>query len=65
MQDAGQARMAMSNELRRALEDKQLAVFYQPIVDMGNGVFRTALAHARCWRQHDPELTVNVNVSPA
>ena len=105
MQDAAQARMAMSNELRRALEDNQLAVVYQPIVDMatgrirkaeallrwdhpqlgkvspvefipiaehtgliveiGNWVFRTALAHARSWRQHDPELTVNVNVSPA
>ena len=105
MQDAAQARMAMSNELRRALEDNQLAVVYQPIVDMatgrirkaeallrwehpqlgkvspvdfipiaehtglivemGNWVFRKALAHARCWRRHDPELTVNVNVSPA
>ena len=105
MQEAAQARMAMSNELRRALEDDQLDVHYQPIVDMSNGrirkaeallrwdhpqlgrvspvdfipiaehtglivelgnwVFRKALAHARRWRAHDGELTVNVNVSPA
>ena len=105
MQEAAQARMTMSNELRRALEDKQLAVYYQPIVDMptgcihkaeallrwhhphmgtispaefipiaehtgliveiGNWVFREALAHARDWCQHDRELTINVNVSPA
>ncbi|MES2315922.1 MAG: EAL domain-containing protein [Pseudomonadota bacterium] len=105
MQEAAQARMAMSNELRRALEDEQLEVFYQPIVDMadgrirkaeallrwhhpllgrvspvdfipiaehtglivemGNWVFRKALAHARRWRAHDDQLTVNVNVSPA
>ncbi len=105
MQEAAQARMSMSNELRRALDDKQLDVFYQPIVDMptgrirkaealmrwhhpvlgkvspvefipiaehtglivemGNWVFREALARARTWRQHDHELTVNVNVSPA
>ncbi len=105
MQEAAQARMAISNELRRALDDDQLAVFYQPIVDMecgrirkaealmrwehpqrgqisptdfipiaehtgqivsmGNWVFRTALAHARRWRQYEKDLTVNVNVSPA
>jgi diguanylate cyclase (GGDEF)-like protein len=105
MQEAAQARMVMSNELRRALDDGQLDVFYQPIVDMesgrirkaeallrwrhprlgqvspvefipiaehtglivemGNWVFRTALAHARRWRELDHELTVNVNVSPA
>ena len=32
MQDAAQARMALSNDLRRALDDQQLRVFYQPIV---------------------------------
>ncbi len=105
MQEAAQARMAMSNELRRALDEDQLTVFYQPIVDMnsgrirkaealvrwlhpargavspvdfipiaehsgqivsiGNWVFRKALTHARRWRAYDPQLTVNVNVSPA
>ncbi len=105
MQEAAQARMAMSNELRRAIEDDQLELFYQPIVDMANGrirkaeallrwqhpllgkvspvefipiaehtglivemgnwVFRNALAHARRWRALDDQLTVNVNVSPA
>ncbi len=97
--------MAMSNELRRALDDNQLDVFYQPIVDMdsgrirkaeallrwqhpergdvspvdfipiaehtglivgmGNWVFHTALAEARRCRTWNPELTINVNVSPA
>ena len=34
MQEAAQARMALSNDLRRALADQQLFVYYQPIVDM-------------------------------
>ncbi len=37
MQEIAQQRMALSNELRRALEDRQLQVFYQPIVDMDGG----------------------------
>ncbi|MBC7453354.1 MAG: diguanylate cyclase [Massilia sp.] len=44
MQEAAQARMAISNELRRALVDDQLDVFYQPIVDMKNGRIRKAAA---------------------
>ena len=35
------------------------------IVEIGNWVFREALAHARDCCQHDRELTINVNVSPA
>jgi diguanylate cyclase (GGDEF)-like protein len=105
MQDAAQVRMSMSNELRRAFDDGQLRVFYQPIVEMstgrickaeallrwqsplhgevspyefipiaehtgliasiGNWVFRQALAQARSWRAYDPQLTINVNVSPS
>jgi diguanylate cyclase (GGDEF)-like protein len=104
MQDAAQNRMALSNELRRAVEDHQLEVYYQPIVDMttgkirkaealvrwrhpergeispvefipiaehtgqicpiGNWVYAQALANARAWREREPQLTVNVNVSP-
>ena len=104
MQDAAQSRMALSNELRRAVEDRQLEVYYQPIVDLatskirkaeallrwrhpergdispvefipiaehtglisniGNWVFQEALSKARDWRTRDPQLTVNVNVSP-
>ncbi|HZV66169.1 MAG TPA: EAL domain-containing protein, partial [Telluria sp.] len=37
MQEIAQQRMALSNELRRALEDRQLQVFYQPIVEMDSG----------------------------
>ena len=53
MQEAAQARMAMSNELRRALEDEQLEVFFQPIVDMASGRIRKAEALLR-W--HHPQL---------
>ncbi|MEJ7808483.1 MAG: EAL domain-containing protein [Telluria sp.] len=52
MQESAQARMTMSNELRRALEGDQLAVFYQPIVDMASGRIRKAEALLR-W--HHPE----------
>lgn len=104
MQDAAQKRMAISNELRRAVEDNKLEVYYQPIVDLSNGkihkaeallrwrhpvrgyispdefipiaehtgliskignwVFQQALAKAREWRVHDPNFTININVSP-
>jgi diguanylate cyclase (GGDEF)-like protein len=104
MQAAAQNRMALSNELRRAVEERQLEVYYQPIVDMatrkihkaealvrwrhpergdispvefipiaehtglisniGNWVYQQALAKARAWRSRDPQLTINVNVSP-
>jgi EAL domain-containing protein (putative c-di-GMP-specific phosphodiesterase class I) len=96
--------MALSNELRRAVEEHQLEVYYQPIVDMatskirkaeallrwrhpergdispvefipiaehtglisniGNWVYQQALSKAREWRERDPALTINVNVSP-
>ncbi len=104
MQDAAQNRMTISNELRRAVDEQQLEVYYQPIVKLDNGrickaeallrwihpergeisplefipiaehtglispignwVYQRALAQARSWREHDPELTINVNVSP-
>jgi diguanylate cyclase (GGDEF)-like protein len=49
MQEAAQERMAISNELRRALDDNQLQVYYQPIVDMASGRMRKAEALLR-WR---------------
>ena len=49
MQDAAQSRMALSNELRRAVEEQQLEVYYQPIVDMATGKIRKAEALLR-WR---------------
>ena len=49
MQHAAQNRMAISNELRRAVEDGQLEVYYQPIVDLVNGKIRKAEALLR-WR---------------
>ena len=52
MQEAAQARMAISNELRRALDDNQLEVFYQPIVDMASGRIRKAEALPRWEHPH-------------
>ncbi len=49
MQDAAQNRMALSNELRRAVDEHQLEVYYQPIVDMATGSIRKAEALVR-WR---------------
>lgn len=49
MQDAAQNRMAISNELRRAVEDGKLEVYYQPIVDFSNGKIYKAEALLR-WR---------------
>ncbi len=104
MQDAAQNRMTISNELRRAVEEQQLEVYYQPIVELdtgriqkaeallrwlhpergeisplefipiaehtglistiGNWVYQRALVQARSWRQRDPGITINVNMSP-
>ncbi|UOD32872.1 EAL domain-containing protein [Massilia violaceinigra] len=47
MQEAAQARMAISNELRRAIDEDQLAVYFQPIIDMKNGHIRKAEALVR------------------
>ena len=52
MQDAAQNRMALSNELRRAVENGQLEVYYQPIVDLVTGELRKAEALLR-W--HHPQ----------
>ena len=47
MQDAAQTRMALSNDLRRALDDQQLLVYYQPIVAMRDRQVRKAEALLR------------------
>jgi EAL domain-containing protein (putative c-di-GMP-specific phosphodiesterase class I) len=52
MQESAQQRMALSNDLRRAIEFDQLEVFYQPIVDLRSGRINKAEALAR-W--HHPE----------
>ncbi len=52
MQEAAQARMSMSNELRRALDDGQLHLYFQPIVDMVSGRIRKAEALVR-WQHPD------------
>ena len=58
MQEAAQARMAISNDLRRAMGNEQLTVFYQPIVDLTDGKICKAEALLR-WRH--PE---NGEISP-
>ncbi len=52
MQDAAQSRMSLSMELRRAVEEGKLEVYYQPIVDLRTGRIRKAEALVR-W--HHPE----------
>ncbi len=59
MQQAAQARLRLTNELRGALTAGQLMVYYQPIVDLATGRINKAEALIR-W-QH-PELGL---VSPA
>ncbi|MES2739335.1 MAG: EAL domain-containing protein [Pseudomonadota bacterium] len=50
MQEAAQLRMALSNDLRRAVDTSQLRLFYQPIVDMHSG--RIVKAEALIRWQH-------------
>ena len=57
MQEAAQARMAISNELRRAMDEQQLTVVYQPIIDMASGRVRKAEALVR-W-QHPGRGTIS------
>jgi diguanylate cyclase (GGDEF)-like protein len=52
MQDAAQARMKLTNELREALPGNQFQLFYQPIVDLDSGQIHKAEALLR-W--HHPE----------
>jgi diguanylate cyclase (GGDEF)-like protein/PAS domain S-box-containing protein len=59
MQDAAQAKMQLTRDLRGALEANQFEVHYQPIVDLASGVPRKAEALLR-W--HHP---VRGTVSPA
>jgi diguanylate cyclase (GGDEF)-like protein/PAS domain S-box-containing protein len=52
MRDAAWARLKVVDELRVALERRQLSVYYQPIVDMASGAIVKAEALVR-W--HHPE----------
>jgi len=49
LQEAALARKAIAIELRRALEDRQFEILYQPIVSLGTGAVRKAEALLR-WR---------------
>ena len=49
LQEAAQTRRRLSNDLRSALAEKQLIVFYQPIVEMATGQFYKAEALVR-WQ---------------
>ena len=52
LQDTAQARRRLTNELRGALNNKQLEVYYQPIIDLRTGLITKAEALLR-W--HHPE----------
>lgn len=49
MQEASQTRMRLTNDLRRALADNQLMIYYQPIVDLATGTTQKAEALIR-WQ---------------
>lgn len=49
MQESAQARMSLSNDLRHAIAESQLAVFYQPIVGLVTGKISKAEALLR-WQ---------------
>ncbi len=51
MQDAAQARMRLTNDLRTAIQEEQFELYYQPIVDLADGSIRKAEALIR-W--HHP-----------
>jgi diguanylate cyclase (GGDEF)-like protein/PAS domain S-box-containing protein len=53
MQEAAQTRMLLSNDLRRALDSGQFEIYYQPIIDLSNGLPAKAEALLR-W--HHPRL---------
>lgn len=59
LQQAAEARMRLSNDLRGALEDNQFRVYYQPIIELATGSVHKAEALIR-WQP--PELGM---VSPA
>jgi diguanylate cyclase (GGDEF)-like protein len=57
MQDAAQNRMTISNELRRAVDEQQLEVYYQPIVDLDSGRIRKAEALLRWMHPERGEIS--------
>jgi len=57
MRDLAQERMGLSNDLQIALDEKQFRVYYQPIVDLGDGSIRKAEALIR-W-QHPERGLIN------
>ena len=52
LQDAAQARRRLKNDLRGAMNNKQLEVYYQPIIDLKTGLITKAEALLR-WHHHD------------
>jgi diguanylate cyclase (GGDEF)-like protein/PAS domain S-box-containing protein len=50
------SQLELESELRRAIEDRRLRVFYQPIVDLGTGRLTGFEALAR-WPERGPQVT--------
>jgi EAL domain-containing protein (putative c-di-GMP-specific phosphodiesterase class I) len=57
MQDAAQNRMALGRDLRRAVEENALEVYYQPIIDMGSGKICKAEALVRWYHPERGEIS--------
>lgn len=52
LQTAALARLRLNNDLRSAISDKQLQVYFQPIVETDSGVIRKAEALIRWYHPH-------------
>ena len=63
MQEVAQARMNLSNDLRRAIGGEQLQLYYQPIVDMLDGRIVKAEALLR-WQHPEQGLISPVRFIP-
>ncbi|TAJ82016.1 MAG: EAL domain-containing protein [Gallionellaceae bacterium] len=63
LQEAAQLRMRLTNDLRKALSDNQLRVYYQPIVEMATGEIHKAEALIR-WQHPERGMVSPVQFIP-
>jgi diguanylate cyclase (GGDEF)-like protein len=63
--DGDPVRLTLVGELRRALEERELALHYQPKARLADGVVRSveALRQCRAWHDAGLELAIAVNLS--
>ncbi|HEU4852059.1 MAG TPA: EAL domain-containing protein [Telluria sp.] len=59
MQEAAMRRLKLSNELRGALPEHQMELYFQPIIDAATGTITKAEALLR-WHRHDAKLALPI-----